>query len=111
MPTAFVPLDSYADNALSQYGIKRDDELLDLLKTEAPQKDNVVFKVYWGDAREKICDAVTDLPLNFLVMGSRGLGPLKRTLLGSVSNHVVNSAACPVTVVKAPFDGTSHGAK
>ena len=38
----------------------------------------VLFKVYWGDAREKICDAVVDLPVDCIVMGSRGLGSLKR---------------------------------
>jgi nucleotide-binding universal stress UspA family protein len=37
--------------------------------------------------------------LDLLVLGSRGYGPLRRVLMGSVSRRVVNGARCPVVVV------------
>jgi nucleotide-binding universal stress UspA family protein len=41
---------------------------------------------------------VTDTDL--LVVGARGLGTMKRLLLGSVSEAVLRHAACPVLVVR-----------
>ncbi|MDA0181366.1 universal stress protein [Solirubrobacter phytolaccae] len=37
--------------------------------------------------------------LDLLVMGSRGLGPRRAVVLGSVSRRVVDRAACPVIVI------------
>lgn len=37
--------------------------------------------------------------LDLLVMGSRGYGPVRRVLLGSVSADVVHDVACPVLIV------------
>lgn len=37
---------------------------------------------------------------DLIVMGSRGLGVVKGVLLGSVSQHLVEQAKCPVMVVK-----------
>lgn len=97
-----VPLEEFRDINLSkQYGLNPDPEVLDILDTVARSKGaKVVAKVYWGDPREKLCDAVDDLKLDCLVLGSRGLGVLRRILLGSVSNYVMVHASCPVTVVK-----------
>lgn len=39
---------------------------------------------------------------DLLVAGSRGYGPVRRVLLGSVSTHLAHNAPCPVLVVPRP---------
>jgi nucleotide-binding universal stress UspA family protein len=50
-----------------------------------------------GDPVRELVDASAGLDL--LVLGSRGHGPLRRLLLGSVSAHVVRHAACPLLLL------------
>ncbi|XP_009631357.1 universal stress protein PHOS34-like [Nicotiana tomentosiformis] len=97
-----IPLDEFREiNVSKHYGLNPDKEVLNMLDTVSKvKKVTVVAKVYWGDARERLCDAVDHLKLDTLVIGSRGLGVLKRVLLGSVSKYLVRNASCPVTVVK-----------
>ncbi|MEU0528991.1 universal stress protein [Amycolatopsis tolypomycina] len=40
-----------------------------------------------------------------LVVGSHGRGPLRRTVLGSVSHRVLNQAPCPVAILRELDDG------
>ena len=98
-----IPLAEFSDPVIEKkYGVKADVETLDLLNTAARQKSIViVMKVYWGDPREKLCEAIDNIPLSSIVIGNRGLGTIKRVILGSVSIHVVNNGNCPVTVVKS----------
>jgi len=98
-----IPLIEYEEpSTVKKYGVKADPKTLEILRYAAKEKKVVVVaKIYWGDPREKLCDAVGKIPLDCLVVGNRGLGKIKRAVLGSVSNYVVNNATCPVTVVKA----------
>jgi nucleotide-binding universal stress UspA family protein len=43
--------------------------------------------------------------VDLLVLGSRGRGPLRTLLLGSVCDVVVRAAACPVLVVPPSSEG------
>ncbi|KAI3443365.1 hypothetical protein Pfo_000030 [Paulownia fortunei] len=55
-----------------------------------------------GDPKEMICDVAEQMHVDLIVMGSRGLGKIKRTFMGSVSDYVTHHAKCPVLVVKPP---------
>ena len=46
------------------------------------------------------------LGAGLIVMGSRGLGPLRRAWMGSVSDSVVRHAHCPVLVVRPEKEGS-----
>jgi nucleotide-binding universal stress UspA family protein len=54
-----------------------------------------------GKADEHIVVLAEELGVDLIVMGSRGLGGVKRALMGSVSDSVVRHAHCPVLVVRA----------
>ncbi|KFK35113.1 hypothetical protein AALP_AA5G237800 [Arabis alpina] len=55
-----------------------------------------------GDAKEMICQAVEQTHVDLLVVGSRGLGMIKRALLGSVSDYCAQHAKCPILIVRPP---------
>ena len=51
-----------------------------------------------GTAVEAICKEAK-YGVDLLVVGSRGWGPVRRVLLGSVSSRLLHVAPCPVLVV------------
>jgi nucleotide-binding universal stress UspA family protein len=58
----------------------------------------VVERVVRDQPGRALVEAGRDAEL--LVVGARGMGGMKRLLLGSVSDHCVQNSACPVVVVR-----------
>ena len=54
-----------------------------------------------GGVAEEIVGLADELDVGLVVVGSRGLGRIRRTLAGSVSESVFRHANCPVMVVRA----------
>ncbi len=53
-----------------------------------------------GRADDEIVALAEQIDAGLVVMGSRGLGGIRRALMGSVSDSVVRHAHCPVLVVR-----------
>jgi nucleotide-binding universal stress UspA family protein len=52
-----------------------------------------------GDPGEEICEEAKKNAVDFIVMGYRGMGIVKRAILGSVATHVLHQTPCPVMIV------------
>ena len=102
-PWALVPPQSYVDLSAKEIDQHARDAL-DREVEEALARVGVVIDVerlvVEGSAEDAVIDASADAEL--AVVGSRGRGALKTLVLGSVSQHVLHHAACPVVVVPPP---------
>ena len=58
-----------------------------------------------GRPDEQIVALAEEIGAGLIVMGSRGLGGIRRLLMGSVSDSVVRHAHCPVLIVRAQKRG------
>ncbi|KAM7541633.1 hypothetical protein Aperf_G00000040670 [Anoplocephala perfoliata] len=52
---------------------------------------------------EGIVAMVNEMNIHFIVMGSRGLGTFRRTILGSVSDYVLHHAQVPICIVPREY--------
>ncbi|KAK1313726.1 hypothetical protein QJS10_CPA06g01964 [Acorus calamus] len=69
----------------------------DLCSHKQVEVDTVVLE---GDPKEMICQAAEEHRAALLIVGSRGLGNIKRVFLGSVSDYCAHHAKCPIVIVK-----------
>ncbi|MGW3043985.1 universal stress protein [Kitasatospora sp. NPDC001159] len=70
--------------------------------TDAERPGEIQARVVEGGAVPCLLDAAHGADL--LVVGSRGHGGFTGALLGSVSQHCVQHAKCPVVIVRHPSD-------
>lgn len=52
-----------------------------------------------GDPGREICLEAKATGVDLIVMGYRGLGSVKRAIMGSVATHVLHETPCPVVIV------------
>ena len=76
--------------------------LLDTQSRQIEAAGGVVTQAHLrvGRPDEEIVALAEELGAGLLVIGSRGLGGIRRALMGSVSDSVVRHAHCPVLVVR-----------
>lgn len=59
-----------------------------------------ILEVGYGNPADVISDNAEKGKFNLVVIGNRGLGSIKESILGSVSNKVSHLAKCPVLIYK-----------
>jgi nucleotide-binding universal stress UspA family protein len=87
-----ISLDDYREDLRRHYRMVQEQavrEIGEAVRATAVLED--------GEPAEAITGNAVDLDL--LVIGSRGYGPIRRTLLGGVSAKIMRTAPCPVIVV------------
>jgi nucleotide-binding universal stress UspA family protein len=82
-------------------------KLLDEAEAALPEGSTVEKVMAEGIAADQI-RAESARGLDLLCLGSRGYGPLRRVLLGSVSSDLLHEVSCPVLVV--PRGSSEHSA-
>jgi len=73
-----------------------------LERTARAMGGQVERRVEFGDAAAEICRVAEGEDFDVVVVGSHGSGFMKRVLMGSVSQHLLHHAPCPVLVVRSP---------
>jgi len=82
-------MESNAENMLNGYKKYMKDEGL-----------NVKIRVEKGNPSDIILNIAEDEHYDLIIVGSRGLGNVKRFILGSVSDKISKHANCPVLIVR-----------
>lgn len=74
------------------------------------QAENTEQVVVLGNPAEALLERADEEEAELIVVGVRGYGTFRRTLLGSVSHTVTVQATCPVVVVRGITDVPEAGA-
>jgi nucleotide-binding universal stress UspA family protein len=82
---------------------REDKRMLDEYVDHVRQAEGTVADSYlrMGEAAKVIVELAEELDVGLVVLGSRGLGLIRRALMGSVSDSVVRHAHCPVMVTRS----------
>ncbi|HET6674642.1 MAG TPA: universal stress protein [Nitrospiraceae bacterium] len=97
-----VARELYVD--LEQSMKEEGERLLDRIRSLLPMDSGPVTKqLVVGSPAEMIAKTVESAQTDLIIMGARGLGPVKERLFGSVSHRVLTMASCAKLIVNGPI--------
>ena len=93
-----------------EQSMKEDGErLLDRIQSLLPLHAGPTTKhLKMGSPAEVIVSMAEEQKVDLIVMGARGLGPIKERLLGSVSHRILTLAPCATLIVNGPVKAMKH---
>lgn len=86
---------------VDQARTERESLLVQVVRDAREAGATAEFLVWEGDPGDSIAAAAEAEHADIVVVGTRGRSGAERLLLGSVSDHVVRHAECPVLVVRS----------
>lgn len=89
---------------VDQARAEREAILLDIVRNARTKGASAEFLIWTGDPGNSLVAAAEAEHADLLVVGTRGRSGAERMLLGSVSDHLVHHAGCPVLVVRPAKD-------
>ena len=103
MRQAFLPTTIHNLSVVDQLR-ERAEDILNEQSAKIEQEGGTIAEKHLRIAEryraQQIVKVAEDVGAGLIVMGSRGLGGVRRVLMGSVSDLVVRHAHCPVLVVR-----------
>jgi universal stress protein A len=83
--------------------VGREEDLEKELTKMAPTPPNVdyEYRIVHGQAAQAIVQLAEEEQVDLIVMGTHGRTGLSRLLMGSVAEHVMRHAVCPVVTVRS----------
>jgi nucleotide-binding universal stress UspA family protein len=103
-------LRSGRNGRVDQLTAEREPLLVDIVQRARSVGVATEFLLWTGDPGEAILSAVEAEGADLIVVGSHGRDGASRLLLGSISDHLVRNAACPVLVVRPTDQGRAPAA-
>ena len=89
---------------IDQARAEREAVLLEVVRNARVAGAAAEFLIWTGDPGNSLVAAAEAEHADLLVVGTRGRSGAERMLLGSVSDHLVHHAGCPVLVVRPGKD-------
>jgi nucleotide-binding universal stress UspA family protein len=105
---AYSPVSAAAAEQLSADFEKEAKQVMCDAVTRVPQEVPVTKILTHKAIRQALLERVKSGEYDLLVMGSRGRGGVKASLLGSVSHYVLNHSPIPVLIVHTPEEQASE---